>query len=269
MRQVLICLLANAHALLEGVPGPGQDDARAHARGRHRLRLQPHPVHARPDARGHRGHERPRRGGRPAGVPVPVGAGLRQPAAGGRDQPRHAQDPVGAAGGDAGAPGLGRARAAPAGAAVLRAGDPEPARDGGHLSPARGAARPLPVQALGALPVGGGPGRDHGADHRARAMPTAVQGRRRAHDRGHAAAGPQRAHRAPRDRLRRVRAVRHAPGRAARAGAGAPLRALRRLAARRPGARAGGQDPRPDRGPLQRGRRGHPGRGACPRCATA
>ncbi len=36
--------------------------------------------------------------------------------------------------------------------AVLRARDAEPARDGGHLSAARGAARPLPLQAPGRVP---------------------------------------------------------------------------------------------------------------------
>ena len=47
----------------------------------------------------------------------------------------------------------------PARRAVLRARDPEPARDGGDLSPARGAARPVPVQGHGPVPVRGGPRR--------------------------------------------------------------------------------------------------------------
>ena len=44
--------------------------------------------------------------------------------------------------------------------AVLRPGDAEPARDGGDLSAARGAARPVPVQGHGAVPDRGGPGAD-------------------------------------------------------------------------------------------------------------
>ena len=47
LREVLICLIAGGHALLEGVPGPGQDDAGAHPRRGAGPRVQPHPVHAR------------------------------------------------------------------------------------------------------------------------------------------------------------------------------------------------------------------------------
>ena len=47
VRQTLTGLLANSHVLLEGVPGPRQDDARPDDRRRHRLQLQPDPVHAR------------------------------------------------------------------------------------------------------------------------------------------------------------------------------------------------------------------------------
>ena len=45
--QLLVCLLAGGHALLEGVPGHGQDAAGAHAGAPPRLPLPPHPVHAR------------------------------------------------------------------------------------------------------------------------------------------------------------------------------------------------------------------------------
>ena len=51
-------------------------------------------------------------------------------------------------------------------------------------------------------------------------------------------------------------------------GARARVRALRRLAARRPGAGAGGQDPRPAGRPLQRRHRRHPRGGAAGACAT-
>ena len=52
--------------------------------------------------------------------------------------------------------------------AVLRARDAEPARDGGHLPAARGAARPVPVQGAGPVPLRGGPDLDHGPDDRLR-----------------------------------------------------------------------------------------------------
>jgi hypothetical protein len=44
-----------------GRAGPRQDDARAHARRDHPPDVLAHPVHARPDARRHRGHQRDRR----------------------------------------------------------------------------------------------------------------------------------------------------------------------------------------------------------------
>ena len=85
---------------------------------------------------------------RSADLPVSARAAVRQPGARRRDQPRHAQDPIGAAGGDAGAAASPLARPATHLArAVLRAGDPEPDRDGGHLPAARGAARSVLVQA--------------------------------------------------------------------------------------------------------------------------
>ena len=151
-----------------GRPGPRQDDARPDHRRRHRLHVQPDPVHAGPDARRHHRHEHPHRGGRPARLPLPAGPDLRQPRPRRRDQPRDAQDPVEPARGDAGAPGHGRPPALPARSAVLRPRDPEPARDGGHLSPARGPARPVPVQGHGPLPVRAGPRHDHGPDDRRR-----------------------------------------------------------------------------------------------------
>ena len=70
-----------------------------------------------------------------------------QPAAGRRDQPDAAQDPVGTAGGDGGGPGLGRRRLAPAAAPLPGGGDPEPGRVRGHLPAPGGPARPLPAQA--------------------------------------------------------------------------------------------------------------------------
>ena len=145
-----------------------QDDARPNDRRRHRLLVQPDPVHARPDAGRHHRHEHPHRGRWPAGLQVPAGPDLRQPRARRRDQPGDAQDPVEPPRGDAGAPGHGRPTALPARPAVLRARDPEPARDGGHLSPSRGPARPVPVQGHGPVPVRGRPRGDHGPHDRRR-----------------------------------------------------------------------------------------------------
>ena len=97
-----------------GRAGPRQDDAGAHDRRRHRLHVQPDPVHAGPDAGRHHRHEHPHRGGWSAGLPVPAGPDLRQPRPRRRDQPGDAEDPVEPARGDAGAPGHGRAPALPA-----------------------------------------------------------------------------------------------------------------------------------------------------------
>ena len=66
--HLLAALLCRGHALMVGVPGPGQDadgqDDRAHAPDE----LQPDSVHARPDAVGHHRHRRDR--GRPANRPA-------------------------------------------------------------------------------------------------------------------------------------------------------------------------------------------------------
>ena len=83
---------------------------------------------------------------------LPRGPGLHQPAAGRRDQPDAAQDPVGAAGGDGGGPGLGRRRLPTAARAVPRRRDPEPGRVRRHLPAARGPARPVPAQGGAADP---------------------------------------------------------------------------------------------------------------------
>ncbi len=130
VRQTLTGLLANSHVLLEGVPGLGKTMLVRTIARRHRLHVQPDPVHAGPDAGRHHRHEHPHRGGRPARLPVPARADLRQPRPRRRDQPGDAQDPVEPARGDAGAPGHGRPPALPARGAVLRPRDPEPARDG-------------------------------------------------------------------------------------------------------------------------------------------
>ena len=62
---------------------------------------------------------------------------------GGRDQPRQPQDPGRPARGHGGAPHHRRRHHPRAPRPLLRPGDAEPRGDGGHLSPARGPARPL------------------------------------------------------------------------------------------------------------------------------
>ena len=94
------------------------------------------------------------------------GPGLRQRGAGRRDQPHAAQDPGRAAPGDAGAPGHRGGQDLPAARSVLRAGHPEPDRAGGHLSPARGPARPLHARAPGGYPEPERGRGDRRADHR-------------------------------------------------------------------------------------------------------
>ena len=107
VRQALTCLLAGGHALLEGVPGLGKTLlvstlADVVACSFKRIQFTPDLMPA--DITGTNILvER----GRRSSLPVPAGPDLRQPGPGRRDQPGAAQDAIGAAGGDAGAPGLG------------------------------------------------------------------------------------------------------------------------------------------------------------------
>ena len=104
VRTVLMCLLCEGHALLEGVPGLGKtlllktlSQVVDLAFGR--IQFTPDLMPA--DIVGTQVLEEDER--RPPRVPVPAGAGVRQPRARRRGQPGHAEDPVGAARGDAGA----------------------------------------------------------------------------------------------------------------------------------------------------------------------
>ena len=138
----LVCLLAEGHLLIEDVPGVGKTSlAKAIARSIggtcHRIQFTPDLL---PVRRHRRVGVEPRR----RRVRVPPRRGLRQRRARRRDQPRVAQDPVGAARGDGGAPGHRRRAHLPAAAAVHGDRHAEPDRARGHLSAARGAARPLP-----------------------------------------------------------------------------------------------------------------------------
>ena len=89
-------------------------------------------------------------------VQVPARPALRQHRAGGRDQPHAAQDAGRDARGDAGTARHRRRQHLRAAQAVLRPRDAKSARAGGHLSAARGAARPLHVPHQRRLPVAGG-----------------------------------------------------------------------------------------------------------------
>ena len=65
---VLLTLFVGGNSLIVGVPGPGEDAAHRDAGAGARPEVQPHPVHARPDAVGHHRHRHHpgRRGDRPA-----------------------------------------------------------------------------------------------------------------------------------------------------------------------------------------------------------
>ncbi len=163
---VLTCLFVGGHALLEGVPGLGKTLlirtlSDALSLDFNRIQFTPdlmpadilgtNVVMETPDGQPH--------------VRVPARADLLSDRAGRRDQPRHAQDPVGAAGGDAGEERDGGRHDSQAEAAVLRDGDAEPDRAGGHLPAARGPARPVLVQAGGGVLDAGGAGDDSRSDH--------------------------------------------------------------------------------------------------------
>ena len=160
---MLAALACGGHVLLEDVPGTAKTVlARAIAqidRGRGLARIQCTPDLQPTDV------DRPL-GLQPADarVRVPAGADLRERRARRRDQPRDAEDAVGAARGDGRAAGDGRRRHAPAPDPFLADRDREPDRAGGHVPAARGAARPL-------LPEDGArlPGRGRGAPDHARA----------------------------------------------------------------------------------------------------
>ena len=118
----------------------------------------------------------------------------------------------GAARGDAGALGHRREADLPARGAVLRARDAEPARDGGHLPAARGAARPLLLQARRRVSRPRRAAHDPRPHDRPTTTPQPQAGARQgAHPRD-ARARARGAGRAPRAGLRGARRARDAPG---------------------------------------------------------
>ena len=132
---VLAGILAKGHVLLEDFPGLGKTlAARSFAR-RARPGLRPRAVHAGPAAR--RPHRVLRLRPAACGVRLPARPDLRRAAAGRRDQPHPAQDPGGAARGDAGGPGHGRGPDPPAAQPLPRPRHRQPGRVRGHLPAAR------------------------------------------------------------------------------------------------------------------------------------
>ena len=265
---VLTCMLAGGHALLEGVPGPGQDACWCAPWRGARAAVLAHPVHARPDARRrHRHHRagRDRRGGTSRSS-FQQGAHLRQHPAGRRDQPRHAQDAERAARGDAGAR-VTIAGSLRAGRAVLRARHAEP--DGDARAPTRCPRRSSTASSSSSVAF---PDRDELNEILERTTGVAT---------------PKVTRVLNRERLLQMQAlVREVPVAAARAGLrGAPaagdpphregeprhrpaLRQVRLVAARRAGAPARRQDPRALRRALRRLGRGRASRRPSRRCAT-
>ncbi len=153
IESILTAFFAGGHVLIEGVPGIGKTlivRSLAEALNLSFNRIQ-FTVDLMPaDITGTRIiNERP--DGRREFVFVP-GTDLRAPPARRRDQPRDAEDAVGAARGDGRAAGHGRRLELPARRAVLRARHAEPDRDGRDLSAARGAARSLPLQGAARVP---------------------------------------------------------------------------------------------------------------------
>ena len=208
-------------------------------------------------------------------VPGLARAGLHQPPARRRDQPRPGEGAERAAGGDAGAAGDDRARDVPGAGPVPGDGDAEPDRVGGHLPAAGGAARPVHVQGAGRLPHGDAGVRrrradDHGARvagagdrHRDPARLPARRGRRvrRPADHRVRRAAEHRDPRPGRGRLAGPRPVRDVRGQPAgvdqhgarRQGARVPARPRLRAARGRP--RAGPGRAAPPRRPVLRGPR--------------
>ena len=141
-----------------GRAGPGEDAARPLARGPDVAELQPRAVHAGPHAERHHGHGDFAGDGSAGAARVRVceRADLREHRARRRNQPHPAEDPGRAAPGDAGAEGQrGQTQLRPR-ETVLRPRDAKPDRARGHVSAARGAARPVHVSHQCRLPERGG-----------------------------------------------------------------------------------------------------------------
>ena len=171
LERVFVCLLAGGHLLIEGVPGLAKTLTIKTVADVLGGTLPAGAVHARPRPVRPRRHAHvPRRQGR---LRHRARAGLLQLPPRRRDQPRAREGAVGAARGDAGAPGHDRQGDARSAVALPRHGDAEPDRVRGHLPAPRGAGRPLHAEGARRLPgAGGRADRDRAGTRRA--------GRRRA-----------------------------------------------------------------------------------------
>ena len=161
IERLLVALLANGHVLLEGMPGLAKTllvKSLGTALGVQFERIQFTPDLLPSDVVGTMIFSAEGRRLRHA-----RGPDLRQPRAGRRNQPRPGQGPVRPARGHAGTAGHDRRQLPSAAAAVLRHGDAESGRAGGHLPAARGADRSLSLQAARRLSVRRGGGADDGA----------------------------------------------------------------------------------------------------------
>ena len=150
VRLALACLLARGHLLIEDLPGVGKTTLAhvlASSLGLHFQRIQFTSDMLPADILGVSIYERDS-----GSFKFHPGPDLRAGDPRRRGQPRDAEDAVGAARGDGGAPGHRRGRDAQAARAVLRHRHAEPLRAGRHLPAARVAARPLPDAHRARLP---------------------------------------------------------------------------------------------------------------------
>ncbi len=141
LERMLVGLLARGHCLLESVPGLAKTlaaETLADVVGGTFARIQ-----FTPDLLPVRHRRHPHLPRQQREVRRRAGPGVRQLPAHRRDQPGSGQGAVGAARGDAGAPGDDRRRHPPGAQAVLRRRHPEPDRERGRLPAARRPARPL------------------------------------------------------------------------------------------------------------------------------
>ena len=279
-RLALTCLLSRGSPAPRGLPRDRQDPAGPGPRGVGAGVEQPDPVHPRPAAERRHGRDdlRPEH----QEVRVPPRADLRDHRPRRRDQPRVAEDPVGAPRGHGGGARHRRRRTPQRRRHVHGHRDPEPDRAGGHLPAARGAAGPVPHEDQRRLPRLRGDDPDPQRRQGPRPRPPAPAGGDRRRRRRHGGAR-RRGLRRPRPAgLRHLDRRGLAPAPVPQAGAVGPrlprLRALRqdlgRLAgpqlrdprrhqdARRPGPLAPAAARR--RGPVLRDD-GHPGHRADPR----
>ncbi len=162
-----------------GRAGRRQDETREGARPIDRLLRAPDPVH--PGFVAQRCHRGERLQPGDPGLRVQAGCRLRQPGGRRRDQPSLAEDPVRSPGVHGGTTGHRRRHHLRAAGPVHGGRDAEPDRDGGDLSAARGAARPVHRPDRDGLPGSARRAGDADRQRRPRPAERPARGRRR-HD---------------------------------------------------------------------------------------